>query len=113
MISGNDFYYNPDPNLAFSRLAWFKNIGTTTQPVFTLVSDDWLNLSGITQYGLFPAFGDLDGDNDDDMLLGNADGTLIYYQNTAGPGLVCNFVLPSPSIRVLILETIVRLKSLM
>lgn len=96
IISGNDFYYNPDPNLAFSRLAWFKNIGTTTQPVFTLVSDDWLGLSGITQYGLFPAFGDLDGDNDEDLLLGNADGTLIYYQNTAGPGLACNFVFASP-----------------
>jgi hypothetical protein len=63
---------------------------------FTLVTDDWLGLSCITQYGLFPAFGDFDGDNDDDLLLGNGDGTLIYYQNTAGAGLACNFVFASP-----------------
>lgn len=96
IIAGNDFYFNPNPNIAYSRLAYFKNMGTATQPLFNLVTDDWLGLSAITQYGLIPAFGDLDGDNDEDLLLGNADGTLIYYQNTAGPGLPCNFVFASP-----------------
>ncbi|MBL7924917.1 MAG: T9SS type A sorting domain-containing protein [Bacteroidia bacterium] len=96
IVAGNDQYYNANPNLAFSRLAWFKNTGTVTQPAFSLISDDWLGLSGITQYGLYPSFGDLDGDNDDDLLLGNADGTLIYYQNTAAPGAACNFVFASP-----------------
>ncbi|MFN0189243.1 MAG: T9SS type A sorting domain-containing protein [Bacteroidia bacterium] len=96
IVAGNDSYYNPNPNLAYSRLAYFKNIGTSTQPMFTLVTDDWLNLSSITQYGLFPSFGDLDGDGDEDLLLGNADGTLIYYSNTAGVGLPCNFVFTSP-----------------
>ncbi|MBK7965487.1 MAG: VCBS repeat-containing protein [Bacteroidetes bacterium] len=96
IIAGNDFYYHPNPNLAYSRLAFFKNIGTVTQPMFSLVTDDWLSLSSITQYGLYPSFGDLDGDGDDDLLLGNADGTLIYYSNTAGVGLPCNFVFASP-----------------
>jgi hypothetical protein len=96
IISGNDSYYDVNPNLAYSRLAYFRNIGTPTQPMFTLVTDDWLNLASITQYGLFPAFGDLDGDNDDDLLLGNGDGTLIYYTNTAGAGNPCNFVFTSP-----------------
>lgn len=96
IIAGNDFYYHPNPNLAYSRLAYFRNIGTSSQPMFTLVTDDWLGLSSITQYGLYPAFGDLDGDGDDDMMLGNADGTLIYYTNTAGAGLPCSFVFTSP-----------------
>ena len=96
IISGNDSYYDVNPNLAYSRLAYFRNIGSLTQPMFTLVTDDWLNLASITQYGLFPAFGDLDGDNDDDLLLGNGDGTLIYYTNTAGAGSPCNFVFTSP-----------------
>jgi hypothetical protein len=61
-----------------------------------LITDDWLGLSAITQLALFPAFGDMDGDGDEDLLLGNADGTLIYYQNTAGPGVACNFVFANP-----------------
>lgn len=96
IIAGNDLYFSTNPATAYSRLAYFKNLGTITNPVFSLISDDWLGLSSITQYGLYPTFGDLDGDGDDDLLLGNSDGSLIYYQNTAGPGLPCNFVFASP-----------------
>lgn len=95
IIAGNDIYYNSNPNLSVSRLAYFRNTGTATQPGFTLISDDWLNLSSLSQYGLFPAFGDLDNDNDSDMLLGNANGTLIYYMNTAGAGNPSSFTLSS------------------
>lgn len=96
IIAGNDQYYNANQALTFSRLAYFRNTGTATQPAFTLITDDWLGLSAITQLALFPAFGDMDGDSDEDLLLGNADGTLIYYQNTAGPGVACNFVFANP-----------------
>lgn len=96
IIAGNDYYFNPNPQLAFSRLAWFRNTGTSSSPAFTLITDDWLGLSGLTQYGLYPAFGDLDGDNDADLLLGNADGILIYYENTAATGQPCNFVFTQP-----------------
>lgn len=97
IISGNDLYYNSNQTSAFSRLAWFRNTGTAQQPVFELITDDWNGLSGITQLSLAPAFGDLDGDNDDDLLLGNSDGTLIYYQNTAGAGNPCVFTFASPA----------------
>ncbi len=96
IIAGNDQYYNSNQALTFSRLAYFRNSGTATQPAFTLITDDWLGLSAITQLALFPAFGDMDGDGDEDLLLGNADGTLIYYQNTAGPGVACNFTFANP-----------------
>lgn len=96
IIAGNDLYFSPNPAIAYSRLAYFRNTGTVVQPSYTLVTDDWLSLSGITQYGLYPAFGDLDGDGDKDMLLGNADGTLIYYQNNAATGSAPNFVFASP-----------------
>ena len=96
IVAGNDLYFNTNPNLAYSRLAYFRNTGSATQPAFSLVSDDWLGLSSITQYGLFPSFGDLDGDGDSDMLLGNADGSLLYFQNTAGAGNPCVFVLAAP-----------------
>jgi len=96
IVAGNDLYFSTDPNLAYSRLAFFRNTGTATAPVFALVTDDWLGLSSITQYGLFPSFGDLDGDGDADMLLGNSDGSLLYYQNTAGAGNPCVFVFSAP-----------------
>lgn len=96
IITGNELLFNTDPNLAYSRLAYFRNTGVLTQPAFTMVTDDWLGLSGITQYGLYPAFGDLDADGDIDMLLGNADGTLIRYTNNAGPGNPLTLVLTGP-----------------
>lgn len=86
IVIGNDLYFNANPTLAVSRLSYYRNTGTASQPAFQLVTDDWLGLSGITQYALYPAFGDLDGDGDDDLLLGNSDGTLIQYLNTAGAG---------------------------
>jgi hypothetical protein len=92
IIIGNDRYYNSNPTLAVSRLAYFRNTGTLTQPAFTLISDDWLGLSTLQQSGLFPAFGDIDADNDDDLLLGNSSGDLIYYQNTAFSGAPANYV---------------------
>lgn len=97
IVSGNDLYYNPNQTTAYSRLSYFRNTGTASQPVFELITDDWNGLSGITQYSLYPAFGDLDGDGDDDLLLGNSDGTLIYYQNTAGAGNPCVFAFASPA----------------
>mgnify|MGYP000741757480 CR=1 FL=1 len=97
IITGNDLYYNPNQTSSYSRLGWFKNIGTSSQPVFQLITDDWIGLSSITQFSLAPAFGDLDGDGDEDLLLGNADGTLIYYQNTAGAGNACVFSFASPA----------------
>lgn len=97
ILVGNDLYFNPNPLLAYSRIAYFRNNGSANQPSFELVTDDWLSLSGITQYALYPAFGDLDGDGDEDLLFGNSDGTLIQYLNTAGAGNTPSFTFASPA----------------
>ncbi len=71
-----------------SRLIYFRNNGTQTNPSFVLEDNDYLNTSKISsEFDLnyfVPAFGDLDGDGDNDLLIGNNNGTLIYYKNIAG-----------------------------
>ncbi len=77
-----------DKNIIASKLLYFENTGSQTNPSFSLEDDDYLNLSKLSNdfsINYFaPAFGDLDGDGDNDLLVGNNNGTLIYFKNIAG-----------------------------
>ena len=92
IIVGDDQYYNKNPSLAFSRVSYYRNTGSLTQPAFTLITDDWLGLSSLQQTGLSPSFGDIDADGDQDLLLGNNTGDLIFYRNIAAIGAPSNYV---------------------
>lgn len=77
-----------------SGLVLYENIGTATQPEFNLANRNYagLNTAFIPQLlGLTPTFGDLDGDGDKDMILGDADGKLNYLENIAASGQPANF----------------------
>jgi len=76
-----------------SQLALLKNVGTNTNPSYILMNRDYAGISSMKLLATYPAFSDMDGDGDTDMLLGNAEGSLHYFENIAGPGNPADFLL--------------------
>ena len=62
----------------YSHIAYYKNIGTVHNPKFQLWDRDFARLSSLKKTGLIPAFDDIDGDGNADMLIGESDGSIIY-----------------------------------
>ncbi len=70
------------------RITLFKNTGTTTEAAFTQDNTfDYLGLIKDSIRDMKPAIGDLNGDGKQDMLIGDADGKLHYYQNNTSGSL--------------------------
>jgi hypothetical protein len=72
----------------------FKNIGSATSPAFEQLTTDFAGTDSLRLNGLYPTMGDLDGDGDQDMICGEEDGTLLYFENTAGAGATVTFAPP-------------------
>ncbi len=91
LVVGN-YGYHVAYNDPISSLALFENTGTKDIPKYDLIDRDWQGIStvnlntnlNIPVLNISPTFGDLDGDGDKDMLLGDADGELHYFNNQAG-----------------------------
>ena len=60
-------------------LSFLRNIGSSTVPEFELVDEKFVSLT--RGQNSSPALGDMDNDGDLDLFVGEASGTLNYYQN--------------------------------
>ncbi len=97
LFIGN-YGYNTKTGLE-NKIALLKNTGTLNSPQFELITRDYANLSSSGFRSMVPAFADLDGDGDPDLIIGDYNGNVHYYRNIANAGAEPNFILAQAKLK--------------
>ncbi len=82
LFIGSDGYYE-GTGVFKSRVSYYRNTSSGGKVSFELLTEDFLGLSSQNFVGTSLAFGDLDNDTLDDMVIGRSDGTFAFFKNNA------------------------------
>lgn len=78
---GDDDFFVAGLRQYQNNFLFYRNVGDSLRPQFKATTLNFLPLFDAGSY-CSPALGDLDGDEDLDLMLGNIDGQFVYYENT-------------------------------
>jgi hypothetical protein len=76
-----------------SAISYYKNTGSTGNPEFTLIDDDFADLSELGLKAIYPTFGDINNNGKPEMITGNEGGTLLLFKDQSSGGSDPEFVL--------------------
>jgi len=99
-------YFNPVDSSELGIMTLLKNVSTANNIAFELVDTNYNNLYNLKLFGIRPAFSDLDGDGDTDMVSGDDRGFLHYFENIAEQNEPMKLVLNTPNIDSISIGTV-------
>jgi hypothetical protein len=68
-----------------ARIRLYLNVGNDTNPVFELHDSDVGDIASLNFGNIHPALADLDDDGDQDLMIGDENGRLHYFENQGTP----------------------------